>query len=930
MITPERLATIRRLFEAALDERREHRREFVENAAGDDADIRTRVLRMLEAHDLPPVYLDRPAALGLGNELPAGEQRVFQPGRILAGRFEILELVARGGMGEVYRAYDRKLHRDVALKVMPGGTPAFGGPHIDFEEEARAASALHHPNIAVVHDLLEEEGVQYLAMEFVRGKTLADEIPSQGMDIKRALDCAIQIAEGLSAAHAAGIVHRDMKPGNVMIAADGRVKILDFGIAARLQVEGSSCIAAGTPAYMAPEQARGLAADARSDVFGFGCVFYEMLTGRRAFGRESNADTLRAIQHEEPGDFKYLRARSSATLERIIRKCLQKDMRDRFQSVEEVAAALRSYESSSWRKTRGARNGLFLLALVLIGGGVWVLRNPQGASQPHAELRAVPFTSFPGSEECPSLSPDGTSVAFVWKGYEQDNDDIYVQRLGSRTPVRLTTNPESDYAPAWSPDGRRIAFVRQNDRRGLVLIIPATGGPERSITSLNCTGAYSPMVSWSPDGRWLVFGDRPGIEGPCNLFLVSTETGERRQLTAPTAGMGDRTPAFSSDGRSIAFSRSVLDTVSALWLLPLNEDYTPAGEVRRLTRNSGWVTEPAWSANGESIIYSTGEVYNLRLWRVRADGREPPEPLALPGASNMKPTISRRGGALMYVTSTVDMNVWEAQLQTRSPAALHQVTASTRIDTSAAISPDGASIAFASNRSGYWEIWVCDRNGSSARQLTELRGTLTIAPAWSPDGRSIAFDSRVEGQADVYEVLASGGAPRKVTNHSANDILPSYSQDGRLLYFTSSRTGRYEIWKVPLSGAMQQPTQITREGALAPVQAADGQSLFHLGLDYVLHRISASGDDPVLQIAPFAPNFAVAPEGIYYMGPGERQGVPWVIQFFDFRTRSSVTVAELQKDVHRGLTLAPDGKSLLFTQIDQQDSDLMLVGEVPW
>ena len=425
--------------------------------------------------------------------------------------YEILEKLGEGGMGVVYKAKDTHLDRFVAIKVLPPERVTDPERRRRFMQEAKAASALNHPNIITIHDIASESGRDFIAMEYVAGKALNQVIARKGLPLSEALKYAVQIADALAAAHAAGIIHRDLKPGNVMIGGAperaGFVKVLDFGLAKLTdKVEAGEReftetmrqdaapsteegVILGTVAYMSPEQAEGKKVDVRSDIFSFGAVLYEMLTGRRAFQRDSKLSTLTAILREEPTAAGEIVDGLPGEVERIIARCLRKNPSRRFQTMPDLKAALEDVKEESDSGSLGTataprqprRRGLAWAALapavLVAGGALWF--GSRGNKPPEPTLAALPLTTYPGNEAQPSFSPDGSQVAFVWDGPKQDNFDIYIKVVGAAgDPLRLTTNPAPDYAPAWSPDGRWIAFLRElPEKKNAVLLIPALGGP---------------------------------------------------------------------------------------------------------------------------------------------------------------------------------------------------------------------------------------------------------------------------------------------------------------------------------------------------------------------------------------------------------------------------------------------------------------------
>ena len=438
------------------------------------------------------------------------------------GHYRIVEKLGEGGMGVVYKAQDLHLDRFVALKILPPQELADPERKRRFTQEAKAASALNHPHIITIYDIGSDGGVDFIAMEYVPGKTLDQLIPRNGMRLDEALKIAVQVADALAAAHAIGIVHRDVKPSNVMVGDQGRVKVLDFGmvkITARGEAGASDAITmggvqtgegriVGTVSYMSPEQAQGLTVDERSDIFSFGSLLYELVSGQRPFQGDSSVMTLAAIIEKEPPP---LAGRLPEELERVLDRCLQKDVTRRYQHIADVRVVLQelvdervSQPRRTVAKARATRRlpwiaAAVVSALILAAAGWFLFFRGERALPPS---RLVPLTSYPGVEALPALSPDGTQVAFQWNGEKEDNVDIYVQFVGEPRALRLTTDPRADISPCWSPDGRRLAFQRRgaDGRTGILFLVSSLGGPEQRLIDLP---GLMPGTSWSPDGKWL-------------------------------------------------------------------------------------------------------------------------------------------------------------------------------------------------------------------------------------------------------------------------------------------------------------------------------------------------------------------------------------------------------------------------------------------
>ena len=565
--------------------------------------------------------------------------------------YKILEKLGEGGMGVVYKAEDLKLERFVALKFLAPHLVQDEESRRRFQREAKAAAALDHPNICTIHEIDEAEGRVFLAMAYLDGSTVRQKVKQRPLKLDEALDIAIQAGEGLRAAHEKGIVHRDIKSANLMVNARGQVKIMDFGLAQLAEQSKLTKTATilGTPAYMSPEQAQRLPADRRTDIWSLGVVIYEMVTGRTPFEGERQQAVLYAIATEQPEPITALRVGIPTELDRIVGKALAKKPDERYQHIDEMLVDLREMQkqaASGSRDTRRApsaskpasRTPWYIAAAavviaVILGISAWlgVFGPANGAGDAPAEtLQAVPLTSYPGSESSPSFSPDGNQVAFCWDGENADNLDIYVKMIGSETPLRLTTDPARDFSPAWSGDGRTIAFLRRlPGGRVAVLLIPAIGGPERLVAEISGPGVTSASsLAWGPDGKDLVVAERSSPGGPWALFLLSTESGKKRRLTSPPAkSRGDFGPAFSPDGRSLAFARRLGVFVSDIYLLALAEDLTPNGEPKRLTFQNLPSSSPTWTPDGREIVYASGRfgLSLVSLWRISVSRSGEPE-----------------------------------------------------------------------------------------------------------------------------------------------------------------------------------------------------------------------------------------------------------------------------------------------------------------
>jgi serine/threonine protein kinase len=866
------------------------------------------------------------------------------------GHYRIETKLGEGGMGVVYKAQDTQLDRPVAIKVLPTGRVEDPERKRRFVQEAKAASALNHPNIVHIYGVDTAAGVDFIAMEYVEGKTLDELVPAKGMRAAQALKHAVQIADALAKAHGAGILHRDLKPSNIMVTDEGRVKVLDFGLAKLMEPadstpEGTTLTArtfteegavVGTAPYMSPEQAEGRKLDARSDIFSFGSVLYQMVTGRRPFTGDSRLSILTRILHEDPPQ---LAASIPPELEKIILRCLRKDPARRYQTMADLKVALEDVAEESgsgtqvrprlrFRWTRAA----LLPALLLAGSYVWREWRPTQNTEP---LRAEALTTFPGIEHSPSFSPDGNHVVFTWSGPKRDNHDIYVQQIGAGTPLPLTHHPSDDYNPVWSPDGKQIAFLRSQGiaptgpRNRELLVIAPLGGSERKLADLRSQDFYPfvALLAWSPDSSSLVVTDSPGEGQPDALFVVSLETRQKRRLTNPQPPViADTSPAVSPDGRSLVFLRRTSSGSGELHLLPLSKGLLATVEPKRLTSAELRADFPAWMPDGKEIVFSA----KGSLWRMAVPGENTPTRIAYVGEDGLMPAISRsqpgKSARLVYVHSFVDFDFW--RIETSAPGAPSSsapamAIGSTKMEYHIRFSPDGRRVVFTSGRSGERELWISDPDGSNAVQLTFMGALDTACADWSPDGQLIAFNSLGEGDYDIYTVPVAGGKPRRLTTHPAMDICPRFSRDGKSLYFSSMRSGDYRIWKMSKDGGEAVPVTPNQGGGGA-VEVADG-SIYYNTVSTVgsLWRLPASGGQPAKVLDGIVWfNWCLIEKGIYYIDrfDGETR-----LQFHNFSTGKSTTVARNLGEVSAGLTATPDGKTILFTRMGSSADDLMLV-----
>ena len=864
--------------------------------------------------------------------------------------YELVEQLGTGGMGIVYKARDQKLGRFVAVKVLAPGKAGDPVRRQRFVQEAKAASALDHPNVLTVHEIGSEDGVDFIVSEYVQGMTLSRLIPPGGLAPEEALRYAVQIADALAATHAAGVIHRDLKPANVMVTEAGLVKILDFGLAKLLDpglaFEGAETdevltqtgAVIGTCAYMAPEQAEGREVDPRSDIFSFGAVLYEMVTGRRAFARDSTSATLAAVLRDEPVPAREVSDEVSPELDRVIHRCLRKEPAKRFQSAADLKVALEELRDESASalpaqalKAGPGRRTLFGIAaglLVLgVAAGTWLARSR--APEDAEPTWAVPLTSSAGRILWPALSPDGRYVAFVWNGEGQDTFDLYVKLVGPGAPVRLTNDPHEEVSPAWSPDGRQIAFVRHLATGGSVLaVIPALGGNERVVAEAQ---VFWDGISWSPDGQFLVVDLRNPTTRTNSLARVSLATGEVKELTRPKEDPRpslDSYPALSPDGRTLAFVRGPNTVSYEIHLLPLTRGLEPAGKPFRLTTDTRAAQHPAWTPDGRGIAFSVGGVgwgTSPGLMVVPAEAGGKVRRVA-GGEAGEFPSFSRTG-SLAFVRSLTDVNIWRLPLDGGRPGRPAPLVASTRMDSEPRFSADGKRIAFSSDRSGTTQVWISGADGSHPMQLTSIVAGITAGARWSPDGERIAFVSNPEGHMDVFLTTPNGRQPQLLTRSAAHDTAPSWSRDGAWVYFASNREDGNQVWKMrPDPEAV--PVRVTRKGGHAALESADGRTLYYAksspGNRWSVWQVPVDGGEETHVIPRIATwgDFDVTATGIYYI-TSNQPGAE--LRLRRFEDGSDTLLSRLEKRNRFGLAACPDDSCVLYTSYDVDTTELMYV-----
>ncbi len=878
------------------------------------------------------------------------------------GPYEILSLLGAGGMGEVYRARDTKLGREVALKILPAAFTADADRAARFEREARLLASLNHPHIGAIYGFEDGGGVPALVLELVEGDTLDERVRRGPMPLSEAVAVAQQMVDALDAAHGSGIIHRDLKPANIKITPAGVVKVLDFGLAKAHAGERSAPdlsqsptmtdgtnpgVILGTVAYMSPEQARGKELDKRTDIWAFGCVLYQMLTGRRAFRGETLSDTIVAILERE-AEWTVLPVGTPPAVRRLMQRCLEKDARRRLHDIADARIELEDAIATPAHAVPVATprrwSGLALLALSLgIATALvflWATRDRFGrAPEPSPQdARVIRLTDLPGLEESPAISPDGRLVAFT--AGVGGKRQLFVQVVAGGAPLQITREPVDHESPRWSPDSSSILYFSpavSGTIQGSIWEIPALGGVPRRVVSSVGGADVSPT-----DGRLALF--RLAKKG---LELVTAPTdGSRFDVVAefPPATYY-LYPRWSPDGRWIAFQRGDglrFDVLAA-----------PAtgGESRQLTRDNNMMSGFAWLPDSTGIVYSSSRggtmpyLPTLSLWQVTLrDGSV--RRVTSGETSYVSPDISK-SGAILVGRMKLQTDIWKFPVDGLPAENVRRgvrVTRQTGQVLTPTASPDDNEVAFLSDSGGHANLWVVNTESGGLRQITHERDPNVAlgVPVWSPNGHAIAFVSSRGNQGLTFGIWLVDSDGSNLRNIANPGLGPAWSPDGRWVYYStrgSAAVTDVVLKKVPVDGG---PAVTVTTERLRNVIGLSGTTLYYLferplvdgrpefeiraatpeDAPYrVLARIPASRV-PIWQIV----NPALSPDGKWLaqaLTDGATTNV-WALSTTTGEWRQITDFGERATFIARRVSWSSDGRSILAA-VGEGDSDIVLL-----
>jgi Tol biopolymer transport system component/tRNA A-37 threonylcarbamoyl transferase component Bud32 len=815
-----RRAQIDRLYAEVLALPAASRAAYLARATQGDAELAQAVKSLLDA----------PAAeLTLEPSQPGEvvQQTELSPANLQAGTtlgpYQILSTLGVGGMGEVYLAQDEQLKRKLALKLLPRQYVADAARIERFAREARAVSALNHPNIVTVYDIGELEGAHFIAMEYVKGQTLREACAAGPLSVKEAVEIVVQIAAALAAAHAAGIVHRDLKPENVMVRRDGYIKVLDFGLVKLIERERSAGetqasdaqllktnpgTVLGTVRYMSPEQALGEEVDRRSDIFSLGVLLYELLASVPPFKGLTTASLLDAIVHHQPLALAQVRPGLPVELERIVGRMLEKDRSLRYQTADDVRAVLkrlqREMDSASqvaltrrvssqsqaaalagkswpriWKKSWFALAGVLVFAVSMLAWR-WLGLGKPADTVSWSRAAASSLTNFAGPELFPAFSPDGKE--FVFARNSKDNWDIYQQRLSGLEPRNLTADsPADDTQPAYSSDGEWIAFRSEREGGG-IFVMGATGDAPRKISDLG----YYP--DWSPDGKEIIFTTVPVVDpfsrgANARLYAYNRETGQRRELAAGNDAVQAR---WSPRGLRIAYWAKDERAQRDIWTVS-----PKGGDPVRVTNDNETDWNPVWAPDGRSIYFISNRKGTASLWRIPVDeasGRATglPEPALGPLTQIWQLNLTRDGRRLAYVERQLRENIYVLKFDPQRFKVLGEaepVIEGTLHSSAPDLSPDGQLLTYYTRGETNEDVFVSKVDGTERRQLTEDPAEDRL-PRWTADGKRLLFYSKASGHFELWNMNADGSGRRQLSfNQGRSLVYPVLSPDGHWISY---------------------------------------------------------------------------------------------------------------------------------------------------
>jgi serine/threonine protein kinase len=864
-------------------------------------------------------------------------------------------------MGEVYCALDSRLDRKVAIKLLPAAFSSDRNRLQRFEQEARTASRLNHPNILTIYDIGTHDGVSYIVFELLTGQTLRERL-GDSLPLQRAVDYALQIASGLAAAHEKGIVHRDLKPENLFLTKDGRVKILDFGLAklksppealdendsTRLKATSPGMLV-GTVGYMSPEQVRAEEVDHRSDIFAFGAILYEMLSGRRAFHGNSSIEVLHAILKEDCPEISEQKCEIPPAVVRIVRHCLEKNREDRFQSIADVAFNLEalstraeSESSAATKPQTRTRWGLWIAlaaaAIVLVAAVItWQVKRPSETwENPLANAHIERVTDFPGTETDAAISPDGKFIVFL-----SDRDgtfDVWLNQVGSGAFVNLTKGklPQKDHEQV-----RSIGFSTDSDNVGFtadashvwfrVSQLSTTGKEALGIWLTPTLGGAEPRpfldgivhAAWSADGQRIVYHEgEPGDP----IFVMNRDSGQPKQIWVDKPGVHCHYQVWSPDGRYIYFVRGFPPNEMDLWRIP-----TDGGEPERMTYHNSKVGYPTFLDN-RTLIYSATAEDGSGFWLYAMDVEKRIPHRVTFGVDqylSVSAAVGPDGRATRLVATVANPigELWTVPIsdQLVDESAVRRFS----VPVTRAVAPRFGPryIVFLSSKGGADSLWKT-QDGETVELWRGSEGGVIAAAAVSPDGLRICFSIRRQGRNTLYVMNADGTNARPLASSLDVRDAPSWSPDGKFIAVAADEGEGTRVFKVPVDGA--EPVRLVDGLSRLPIWSPDGSFILYSepvqGPENAIRAVTPEKQlHPISELwFPRGDRYRFLPNGkqvVALIGRYPKQNF-WIV---DLETGQRRQLTNLKSgDSIGSFDVSPDGRQILFDRV-RQNSDIVLI-----
>ncbi|HEU4768459.1 MAG TPA: protein kinase [Pyrinomonadaceae bacterium] len=881
-MTPERWQQVKEIFDSAIKYRPEQRGVFLSQVCSGDEDLRSEVESLIESHEKEGSFIDEPAYFAAAKMLVNEPSEL--PSGFSIGNYEILSFISRGGMGEVYLAQDKRLNRKVALKLLPDTFTKDNDRLQRFEQEARAASALNHPNIITIYEIFQTDATHVIATEYVEGETLRQRLSRSSFSLNEALNIAIQIADALAAAHKAGIIHRDIKPENVMLRPDGYVKILDFGLAKlsehvnaavsaeapTMQVRTGSGFVLGTAGYMSPEQARGLPVDPRSDIFSLGAVMYEMIAGRKPFEGETPSDTMAAILKTEPTPLQHIVPQLPSELVRIITKSLRKDREERYQVVKDLWLDLkalkqelefqdkldRSVPSGNGRQLTGALDRTTptaresrLQATEARSGFNTITESLSIEIRQHKFGAAVVLAIV--------LAVVGLGAFGIYKLINRQPPIAAFQNI----VLTRVTNSGDVIDSAISPDGKYIVYVRSDRSYQSVWIRQASAANDKEIVPAAQVGYFG--ITFSPDGDDLYYGVKANLDAG-TLYRIPVLGGLPEKVIEKIDGP----ISFSPDGKRFVMVRGNFPNAGESALVIANVDgsneQTLAVRKRPDLFSPIFFTGPSWSPDGKLVaatVQTTGRQCNVVLFSVE-DGKElvlTREPW--PFASRVRWLQDMSG---LLVIAGDGINVSQHWLLSYPGGEKRRITNDLSAYRVIDMTADGKRVATI-QVDGLINLWVAP-GGDATRAVRLPTGNVGFYSSsgnnlsWTTDNR-VLFMSNEGGMADVWIADPNGGNRKQLTTNGGTS--PIATADGRYIVFISARDGNWAVWRMNVDGS--NPVRLTNGPAhVYPSLTPDSKWVLFIdndGAKPTLWKVSIDGGAPVQVTDHMASSAVVSPDG---------------------------------------------------------------------